>query len=161
MLEVDLVESPALGDVEELLEVVPLAVIDDVEELVGVPGLLSVLDRGQVGRGVVEGAVALPNDERGLLALGEDDDGPLALLGDAARFQVLDDLRQHRVVEALAELDVEADAEPVVDQAVRASRQWGMNCCQRARFSGSPAWSLAVSARAASSTPLSPALIRS
>ena len=58
VLEVDRVVAPLPGDVEELLEVVALAVVDHVEDLVRVPGLDAILDRGQVGRRVVEGAVA-------------------------------------------------------------------------------------------------------
>ena len=98
---------------------VALAVVDDVEDLVGVPGLGAVLDRGQVGRGVVEGAVALADDERRLGPLDEDDGRPLALDGEPLLLQVLDDLGEHRVVEALAELDVERHAQAVVDRLER------------------------------------------
>ncbi len=137
---------------------VALAVVDDVEDLVGVPGLGAVLDRGQVGRGVVEGAVALADDERGLGPLDEDDRRPLALDGEALGFQVLDDVGEHRVVEALAELDVERDAQAVVDR-LQGLEAVGHELRPRGpRFSGSPAWSLAgLGAAAASSTrPASP-----
>ena len=59
VLEIDRVVAPLAGDLEKLLEVVALAVVDDVEDLVGVPGLDAILDRGQVGGGIGEGAVAL------------------------------------------------------------------------------------------------------
>ena len=67
---------------------VALAVIDDVEHLVGVPGLGAILDRGQVGRGVGEGTVALADDERGLGLLDEDDDRAFALDGEPFLLQV-------------------------------------------------------------------------
>ena len=79
-----MVVTPPPGDREELLEMVALAVIDHVENLVGMPGLGPVLDGRQVGRGVVEGAVALADDERRLGLVDEDDDRPLALVGDAS-----------------------------------------------------------------------------
>ena len=46
---------------EELLEMELLAGIGDIDDLVGVPGLQPVRQGGEVGSGVVEGAVALLN----------------------------------------------------------------------------------------------------
>ena len=107
-------DAPLAGDLEKLLEMVALAVIDDVEDLVGVPGFDAILDGRQVGRGVGERAVALANQEGRLGLLDEDDDRPFALDGDASCLQVGDDRGELGVVEALAELDVEFHAQAVV-----------------------------------------------
>ena len=88
VLEVDRVVSPLPRDLEELLEMVALAVVDDVEDLVGMPGLDAILDGRQVGGGVGEGAVALADDERRLGLLDEDDDRPFALDGEPLLLEV-------------------------------------------------------------------------
>ena len=64
------------GGREELLEVERLAVVDDVEDRVRPPRLHAVAERGQVGRGVEEGAVLLADDHRHVVAVEEDADGP-------------------------------------------------------------------------------------
>ena len=83
MLELDVVVAPQPGGGEELLEVERLAVIDDVENRVGLPLAHAVLDRGQVGRGVEERAVLLLDDHRRGLAFEEDADRAVALAGEA------------------------------------------------------------------------------
>ena len=108
-------DAPLAGDLEKLLEMVALAVIDDVEHLVGVPGFDAILDGRQVGRGVGERAVALANQEGRLGLLDEDDDRAFALDGEPLLLQVGHDRSELVVVEALAELNVEFHAQPVVD----------------------------------------------
>ena len=82
VLEVDRVVTPLAGHLEKLLEMIALAMVDHVEDLIGVPGLDAILDRRQVGRRVVEGAIALADDERGLGLFDEDDDRSLAFDGE-------------------------------------------------------------------------------
>ena len=103
---------------------VTLAVIDHVENLLGIPGFGPVLDGRKIGRAVIERSIALADHERGRRLGGEDDDRPFALFGDAACREVLDDRGQHRVVEAFAQLDIEPHSHPFVNlrerrQAVR------------------------------------------
>ena len=70
MHEIDPVEagqSPATCRLEELLEVLPLPVIDHIQDAVGLPMLHPPLDRGQIGGGVEEGPVGLPDQKRRLV----------------------------------------------------------------------------------------------
>ena len=87
---------------------------------------------GEVGRGVVRGAVAFL-DERGVFApavfvldekgivfwlpgfVGENAERAVALGGDAARDEFLDDGFELRIVKTFAECDVEVDGEAGVD----------------------------------------------
>ena len=94
--------APQPGGGEQLLEVQRLAVIDDVQDRVGLPRLHAVLDRGQVGRGVEKRAVLLLHDHRRVEAFEEHADRALALAGQALRSQVVDDAGQPVVVKALA-----------------------------------------------------------
>ena len=160
VLEVELVVPPPPSDREELLEMVALAVIDHVENLLGIPGLGPVLDGRQVGRAVIESTIALADDEWGRGLGGEDDNRPLALLGDTSCRDVFDDRGQHRIVEAFAQLDIEPHAQPVVDlpQRLQAVRHELVPECTILRISGMQLGGLG---RAAASTDRSPALIRS
>ncbi len=87
VLEIDRVIAPLASHLEKLLEMVPLAMVDHVENLIGVPGLDAILDRRQVGGCVVEGTVSLADDERRLGLLDEDDDRPFALDGEPLALQ--------------------------------------------------------------------------
>ena len=113
--EVDFIEAPGLGGFEELMEVVALAVIDDVKDLVWVPAMGAVADGGEVGGGVSIGTVAFTHNHGRLCGLTEADSGAFAIGGDALGFEVGDDIGEHGVVERFAELDVETDVEAIVD----------------------------------------------
>ena len=93
---------------------VALAVIDDVEDLVGMPGFDAILDGREVGGGVGERTVALADQEGGLGLFDEDDDGAFAFDGRASFLQVGDDGGELGVVEAFTELNVELHAQAVV-----------------------------------------------
>ena len=93
---------------------VALPVVDDVQDGVGAPLLHAVLDGGQVGRGVEEGAVLLLDDERGVEPVEKDADGALALAGQAAGVQVGHHAGQRLLVEALAKRVVELDAQSTI-----------------------------------------------
>ena len=83
-------EPPALRRLEQLLEMLALAVIDDVQDPVGLPVLEAPADRGQVGGGVEEGAVGLADEERRrVVAAEEHADRAAALAGQAARDQIV------------------------------------------------------------------------
>ena len=87
-------EARALGAAEDFFEVVVLRLAHDVEDEVGVGLRHTVDDRGEVGRFVEGGAVALLHDQRGEFALvallrDVDDERAFALHREAARDQVL------------------------------------------------------------------------
>ena len=136
--EPDVVEAggggglPAAEDGEELAEVVLLAAVGDVEDGVGRVGALAVVEGGEVGGGVVGGAVgflheggegdplAVARDEKGVVffrqgGVGEDAEGAFALAGDADGAELLGGVLEPGVVETFAEGDVEGDAEARVD----------------------------------------------
>ena len=109
-----------------------LAAISDVNDLVRRPGLDAVVDRGEVGGGVVRRAVGLLHHrghrrplavaldhERVFLfrqgAIGENAPRAFALLRDALVAELLHDVLELRVVEALAERNIEAHAEATID----------------------------------------------
>jgi hypothetical protein len=71
----------------------------------------------------------------------------LRFADEAEGLELFDDAGEGVVVERLAADEFEGDAEAGVD-AVEFDQERSMNVCQRARFSGSPAWSLTSSARA-------------
>ena len=79
----------------------------------------AVEDGGEIVRGVVGGPVGFPDDERLLLEARvlrmEDHQRPFALHRQAAAGELAVDRREPVIVEALAEGDVEVDAELVVD----------------------------------------------
>ena len=107
---------PAAEDGEELLEMELLAGVGDIDDLVGVPGLQPVGQGGEVGGGVVEGAVALL-DQGGVFlqlrdVLEEDGHRAFALAGNALGAQVPRRRLEARMVEALAQGVVEFHAEP-------------------------------------------------
>ncbi len=104
---------------EQLLEMVGLAEVRDDDDAVGVEVLEAVEGGGEVGGGVVAGAVGLAHDE----GLGleprvfrvEDDERALAFRGEGGRGELAVHPGHLIVVEALAEGDVEPDPELVVD----------------------------------------------
>ena len=118
---------PAAEHGEELLEMELLAGIGDIDDLVGAPGLQPMRQGGEVGSGVVEGAVALLNQGGVFLqlrdVLEEDRHGAFALAGDALGAQLLDERLQARMVEALAKRVVEFHAQPLVDRVELDARQ--------------------------------------
>ena len=157
---------PAPERREQLLEVQLLAAVGDVDDLVGVPGFQPVGQRGQVGGGVIEAAVALLDDERigsplaflvdeERVVLGrhgaveEDGAGASALAARSRSHQFVHDGLQARVVEALAQGVVELHAQPAID-GVELGLGSAIISRQIARFSASPAWSFTSSARARS-----------
>ena len=81
--------APAPGCVEQVGEMLLLPEIDDVQDRVGIPFLHPVADRGQVGGGVGEGAVALADQRRRGVLAPRQDDRPLALPRHALRQKVL------------------------------------------------------------------------
>ncbi len=123
---------PALEDVEDLAEVELLAAVGDVEDGVWLPGFEAELEGGEVGGGVVGGAIAFEDeagvggplsvalDEEGVVFGGqgmvrEDAEGAFAFDGEAAEAEVLDDGGQARVIEAFAVGMVEGDAQTLVE----------------------------------------------
>ena len=115
VLQFDVCDSPTPGGGEQLVEVLALAMIDDVQNRVGLPGFHAVLDRRQVGRGVEERAVLFLHDHRRLEAFEEDAHRPLAVLGQSLRSQVFDDAGQPVVIKALAVFVIELDVQPAID----------------------------------------------
>ena len=137
--------APQPGRGEELLEVERLAMIDDVQNRVGLPLAHAVLNRGQVGRGVEKRAVLLLDDHRHVVAFEEHADRAVALAGEALVGEVLHDAAQAVLIETLAERVVERDAEPLVDRVrSRPGRRAGTRR-HSSTFVGSPACSAAVS----------------
>ena len=128
----DRIRTPAPEDGEKLAKVKLLAPVRDVKDLVGLPCGEAVIERGEIGRGVVRRPIALLDDcriwppsflvldqKRILLlrqrTIGENADGAFAFRGDAALAQFFDDGFEARIVKALAERDIEAHAQPPVD----------------------------------------------
>jgi len=113
------VGEPFPGGEPELLEVIRLAGVGQDGDRIGPEVLGAVEHRREVGRGVVGGAVGFADDERlGLepRVLGmKDDERALRLDGEAGGGELRVNLRDLVVVEALAELVVEVDAELAVD----------------------------------------------
>ena len=123
---------PATEHGENLFEVELLASIGDVNDFVRMPGFEPMRQRGQIGRGVVEGAVALLNQTRigrplALLVnqervlsrwrrtVRENADGAFAFARDAFRPQFLDHRLEPRLVKTLAQCVIEFHAETVID----------------------------------------------
>jgi len=89
-----------------------LAGVGDVEDEVGVPGVDAILNGGEVGGGIHEGAIAFCDEEGGILvAFVEDGDCALGIAGDVLALEVVDDFGEHGFVEGFAEGFVEGDAE--------------------------------------------------
>jgi len=110
---------PAPKNREELLEVKLLPSIRHVNDLIRIPCMHSMLERGEISRGVIRRAIALL-DERGVRlqlrqVIEENCDRSFALAGDAELVQFLDDCFQVRIVKALAECVVELHTEARVD----------------------------------------------
>jgi len=99
--------------------VVALAAIGDVDDLVGVEGLESVKGGGEVGAGVVAGAVGLADDERLFLEARvfgmEDDLSAFAEGGDARFAEFFVNAVDLVAVKAFPKFVVELDAEAVVE----------------------------------------------
>ena len=87
VLQFDVVVAPQLRGGEQLLEVQRLAMIDDVQNRVGLPLAHAVLDRRQIGRGVQERAVLLLHDHRRVVAVEEHADGAVAFAGEPFSFR--------------------------------------------------------------------------
>ena len=121
--ESDMVESGgdahAFGSGENLLEVELLRRARHIPDGVRVPAFDTVFDRGQVGRGIEEAAVALADEARLVGQRGnigkKDASGAFADLRGAVGEKFVDQCGQCRIVEAFAESLVEADAELFVD----------------------------------------------
>src|SRR5687767_8521195 len=94
---------------------VALAMIDDVQDRIGLELPHAILNRRQVGRRVKEGPVALANDHRRGEAVEKQAQRPLALPGQATLDEVLYDPRQTVVIETFAQFIVERDPQPLVE----------------------------------------------
>ena len=92
---------------EQVLEVQALAMIDDVQNRVGLPRFHAVLNRGQIGRGVQKRAVFFANQQRGFVTFEKDANGAFAFPGDFFCQQIIDDAGQTIVVKTFAQLFVE------------------------------------------------------
>ncbi len=115
MIEADAV-TQAPADREDLLEVELLPLIGDVDDAVGVEGLHSCRHGGEVGRGIVEAAVALADDaERQLFVFEHDDRGAFALDGQPFLLEPFDRAGESVTVVAFAVDDVVVHAQPGVD----------------------------------------------
>ena len=111
--------AQAAHDGVELLEMQRLRRADHVPERPGLKLIDPLFVSGEVGRGVVEGAVALA-DDRGTVGQfrvirEEDDDCPFAGFRDPRLLQLLDHGASWRLKKTLAELVVEPDIQPRVD----------------------------------------------
>ena len=125
MDEVDAVDAPAFRRLEQLIEVLPLTVVDHVEDPVGLPVLESPADRRQIGRGIEEGTVGLADEERWLvIAVEKDPDRAAALAGQPLRLQIVDDSGQERLKEAFPEGVVEADIKTLIEPLDVAETRW-------------------------------------
>ena len=114
---------PAAEHGEKLLEMQLLRRAGDVNDFVGRAAPCSAfqpeLQRGQVGRGVIEAAVAFAHQRRVVFEFGiiveKDGHRAFARLGDAALRQFIDDVFEARIVITFAERVIELDAEPRID----------------------------------------------
>ena len=103
---------------EHHLEVVGLALVDDVEHLVGIEGPAAVQDGGQVRRAVHGRSLGGDHQQGGQLALvaftaHPHDPRALVILEQAAGLEVGDHLRDQGIGVALALPEVEVDAQGV------------------------------------------------
>ena len=101
---------------EDLLKVEALPLVDDVEDLAGMEILLTLQDRGKVGRGVERRAVGFQQDAgRDLLRVGfllhGHDERAFGLNGQALALDDVQHLRDILLRVGLAEPDVEADVQ--------------------------------------------------
>ena len=123
---------PAAEDGEELVEVVLLSSVGDVEDGIWGVRLETVVESGEIGGGVIGGAVgfldegreldplAVALDEKGVFffgegAIGEDAEGAFAGAGDAEGAEGIDGGGENGVVEAFAEGGIESDLEALID----------------------------------------------
>ena len=90
-----------------------LATVRYINDALRSKGLGPVLNRGQVSRGIQESAVLFLNQERSFrqfaILVVEDTDSAFARTGQILVAQVLHDIGEHRIVEALSQPMVEAD----------------------------------------------------
>ena len=118
---------PAVVQLEELLEVQLLPAVGDVNDLARLPTVLPVLERREVGRGVVGCAVAFLDDGRvfleQLVVIKKDDLRAVAFLRDALGDEFVDDALEAVVVKTLAERLVEIDTEAAVNLVELMPRQ--------------------------------------
>src|SRR5262245_17360160 len=95
-----------------------LAAVGDVNDLGGVPVREAVLQRGKIGSGVVEAAVAFADQGWRVfelrIAFEKNRHGSFAFTSDAFSLEFADDALQMRIVETFAERVVEGDAEAFV-----------------------------------------------
>ena len=101
---------------EDLGKVKFLALVSDIDDLVGAVFFNALLDRSQIGRRIEGGAVRLQDDTgRDLLGVGllsdVNDQSALALIGIAALFHLLDHAGDHGVDAGLAVPQIKADIE--------------------------------------------------
>src|SRR5205085_11799973 len=83
VLKIGVSIAPAAGDSEELFKMLALAVINDVEDRVWMPGFVAELDRGEVAGRVEERAVLLLDDHWRFKSFDKNNNGALAVLGEA------------------------------------------------------------------------------
>src|SRR6187549_185867 len=110
---------PARKNGEELLEMKLLAPIRNVYDFVRMPRFQAILQRREVGGGVIGCSVALLN--QGGLELQfrhifkKNSDGAFTLAGQTFVAQFLNNRFEPRIVETLAQRVVESDAEPGIN----------------------------------------------
>ena len=110
-----LVMAPASSGLEQLFEVQALAMIDHVQDGVWLPGLLAILNRGQVGCCVEIGAVLLADDHRRVESVDKDAHRTIAFGCQFSPLKISNDRRQLIVIKTFAVLDVKLDVDTIVD----------------------------------------------
>ena len=115
MLELDVGVAPEPCDGEQLIEVERLAMVDDIEDRVGLPLAHPILDRRQVGRRIKERSILLLHDHRRGLAFDEHTDRAFALAGKALVDEAFHDAAEPVLVKAFAQRVIKGHTEPRVD----------------------------------------------
>ena len=109
----------APGNLENLLKMQNLRRADHVPDRIGFQIVDAIIDRSEIGSGVIKSAVSLANDERFIGQLGviakEHDNRAFANLGDAGFEQAFHRARQAIVVKTFAALDVVVGIEQFVN----------------------------------------------
>src|SRR5262245_13906393 len=104
---------------KKLFEMELLTAVRNVNDLVGMPGFQTILERGEIGCCVIGRPITLLNQCRVSfqlwLIVKEYNDGTFALPCQTFIPQLLDDQLQSIVVKALTQCHIEFDPEPCID----------------------------------------------
>lgn len=115
MCQFDIVVAKFASCRKEHVKMLALTAIDHVENGIGLQRIHTILDGGEIGCGIREGAVAFANNERSFVSFNEHALRTLTGGQQFGFFESLEHAGEHRIVPALTECHVKLQIKPGVE----------------------------------------------